>query len=424
MNRISKIDKFTWTMSFVGTGIGAGILFLPLQAGVGGVFCFLISAVVAFFFSIISHRIFAKLTIDSEEPRDYSMIVKRCLGRNYSIIVTVFFLILTLGYLAVYIIGLNVGLGHFLETCGASDGLEKSFWFIISIVAVLILIVSANPRLIVKIMGIVTFPLIVMLTCLSLYLIRYWDLSYITTIPETKVFITGFLFNIPLLIFAVMFFPPITSMVRTYRSKLRSMEHVSGECYKTLIYTQFVLLGFITFFTVSSLLASSPEALNEGMLKNLSIMNVLANIHHEPILRYVGPVIAICAILTSFLGYYFGAKECARNLIRSFLILRMGKEKTLECNQIVNSQKVLFVINISLGVFLVFVAVMNFNVEAVLGMLCGPIIALILYITPFLVLSTTPLYKRYRGIYYWSLLVGGILIVAAYPLGSLLVKYL
>ena len=424
MNRISKSDKFTWTMSFVGTGIGAGILFLPLQAGVGGVLCFLISAVVAFFFSIISHRIFAKLTIDSEEPRDYSMIVKRCLGRNYSVVVTVFFLVLTLSYLAVYIIGLNVGLGHFLETCGAPADLEKSFWFILSIIVVLILIVSANPRLIVKIMGFVTFPLIVLLTCLSLYLIRYWDLSYITAIPDKKVFISGFFFNIPLLIFAVMFFPPITSMVRTYRSKLRSMKYVGGECYKTLIYTQFVLLGFITFFTISSLLASSPEALHEGMVKNLSIMNVLGTIHHEPILRYVGPLIAICAILTSFLGYYFGAKECARNLIRAFLVLRLGTEKTMECNEFVNSSKVLYAINISLGAFLILVAVMNFNVETVLGMLCGPIIALILYITPFLVLSVTPLYKRYRGIYYWSLLIGGVFIVTAYPLGSLLAKFL
>lgn len=424
MNRISKLDKLTWTMSFVGTGIGAGILFLPLQAGVGGVICFIVSAVVAFFFSIISHKIFAKLTVESAEPRDYSMIVKRSLGRNFSLIVTVFFFILTLGYLAVYIIGLNVGIGHFLYTCGAPDNLEKSFWFTLSIVVALILIVSANPGLIVKIMGAVTFPLIIMLTCLSLYLMRYWDTSLLTIIPSRKVFVTGFLFNIPLLIFAVMFFPPITSMVRTYRSKLGSMEHVGSESYKTLIYAQFVLLGFIAFFTVSSLLASTPEALHEGMLKNLSIMNVLANIHKEPILRFVGPVVAICAILTSFLGYYFGAKECARNLIRTFLLLRMGADKTIECNQIVNSQKVLYSINISLGVFLVVVAVMNFNVETVLGMICGPIIALILYITPFLILSVTPMYKRNRGLYYWSLIVGGILVVSAYPLGAFLAKYL
>jgi len=215
-------------------------------------------------------------------------------------------------------------------------------------------------------------------------------------------------------------------MVRTYRSKLKSMEHVGRESFKTLMYTQFILLGFITFFTISSLLASTPEALHEGMLKNLSIMNVLANIHKEPILRYVGPIVAICAILTSFLGYYFGAKECARNLIRAFLVLKMGAGagKTMECNQIVNSEKVLYAINISIGVFLVLVAVMNFNVETVLGMICGPIIALILYITPFLVLSVSPVYKRYRGLYYWSLIVGGILVVSAYPVGLFLAKYL
>jgi serine transporter len=424
MDKISKSDKFIWTMSFVGTGIGAGILFLPLQAGIGGIFCFIISAVVAFFFSIISHKVYAKLAIDSEAPRDYSMIVKRCLGRNFSIIVTVFFLILTLSYLAVYIIGLNVGVGHFLNTCGAPDGLEKSFYFTLSIVVILILIVSANPRLIIKIMGIVTFPLIVMLTCISVYLMRHWDISYLLVMPDRRAFITGFFFNIPLLIFAVMFFPPITAMVRMYRSKLKSMKNVGRESYKTLMYTQFVLLGFIIFFTISSLLASNPEALHDGLLKNLSIMNVLSNIHNEPILRYVGPIVGICAILTSFLGYYFGAKECIRNLIRFFWELKLGSEKTSECNQLVNSSKVLYATNIFLGIFLIFVAVMNFNVEAVLGVICGPIIALILYITPFLVLKLNPKYKTYRGIAYWALLCGGILIIIAYPFGLLLNNYL
>ncbi len=424
MNRISKSDQFTWTMSFVGTGIGAGILFLPLQAGVGGILCFIISAAVAFFFSVISHKIFAKLTIDADEPRDYSMIVKRTLGKNYSLLVTILFFVLTMGYLAVYIIGLNVGLAHFLNTCGAPDNLEKYFLFTLAIVIVLIIIVSANPALIVKIMGAVTFPLIVLLTALSLYLIKYWNLSYLTAVPDSKIFVSGFLFNIPILIFAVMFFPPITSMVRNYRAKLGSMDNVSKEGYKTLMYTQVVLLGFIIFFTISSLLASTPEALKSGMERNLSIMNVLANLHKEPILRFVGPLVAICAILTSFLGYYFGAKESARNLIRAYLVAKMGNDKTIECNQIVNSPKVLYSINLFIGVFLVVVAVMNFNVETVLGMICGPIIAIILYITPFLIFCFAPFYKNYRGIYFWSLILGGILVVCAYPIGALLLKML
>jgi len=53
MKKIRKFESFAWSMSFVGTGIGAGILFLPVQAGIGGVKCFLLSAIVAFSFSYI-----------------------------------------------------------------------------------------------------------------------------------------------------------------------------------------------------------------------------------------------------------------------------------------------------------------------------------------------------------------------------------
>ncbi len=57
-----KFDKFNkydlrWTMSLFGTAVGAGILFLPIKAGVGGIWPVFIMAILAFPMTFLSHRL-------------------------------------------------------------------------------------------------------------------------------------------------------------------------------------------------------------------------------------------------------------------------------------------------------------------------------------------------------------------------------
>ena len=78
-------------MSFVGAGVGAGILFLPIQAGISGLWCFIVSAGIAFILSCFSHKVYAKLILDSNSATDYPHIVKEHLGKTYSVIITALF---------------------------------------------------------------------------------------------------------------------------------------------------------------------------------------------------------------------------------------------------------------------------------------------------------------------------------------------
>ena len=427
MDKIPKTEVFAWSMGFVGTGIGAGILFLPIQAGVGGIVCFFLSAIVAFSLSYVSHKVFTKLVIDSKTPKDFPQIVQNNLGTTFSLIATILFFLLMLGYLSVYIVGFNVGIAAYLQDLGiAHSELSNTIWFPTLILIILMTIVSLNERIVIKIMGFITFPLIILLLFLSLYLIPYWNLNFFFHIPPSKELLVGFFANIPILIFAALFFPPISAMVLHYRKSLKeNTALVKQEGYKTLRYGQIILIFFTVFFTVSCLFSTPTKDLNAALKTNLNIMEVLARAYNSKVLSFAAPIIAIIALFTSFLGYYFGAKASARNLI-AFLYKKKKKNPLSDekINSLVKNKKTLLTINLVITAYLLFIAIMNFNVGDMLNITCVPIIALLLYIIPFIIFTVSKKYKQYRGRTYYIIIAGGILLLIAGPIAFLLAKVL
>ena len=407
-------------MGFVGTGIGAGILFLPIQAGAAGMVCFLVSCCIAFTLSYVTHKVFAKLIIDSGTPKDFPQIVQGYLGNTFALVTTILFFLLMIGYLSVYVMGLNIGLSEYLYSLGIiSHPVHSTYWFPLLTISVLVIIISLNEKIIIKIMTFITFPLIILLLLLSLYLTQYWHLSYFMRFPTPQKFFAGIFYNIPILIFAGLFFPPITSMILSHRKALHNKKQVQYYSYKTIKYSQIVLLGFTVFFTFSCLLATPPKVLESALGSNLNIMAILGKAYKTRSLSIISPLIAIIAIITSFLGYYFGAKESAKNLIGIFL----RKYKTVsedDMNIILNAKLITLSINISLGIYLWIIALLNFSVERFLSMTCAPITALLLYIIPFVIFSTISMYKRYRGFAYYTLLVGAVILLSSIWIADLI----
>ena len=423
MTKLSKTEQFAWVLGFVGTGIGAGILFLPMQAGIGGIICFLISSSIAFTFSYISHKVFTRLVIDSSSPKDYIQIVKQYLGNSFSFISAIMFFLLMIGYLTVYVLGLNIGVSEYLYSLNIIPvNCHKTYWFPFIVVFTLAFIITLNEKIIIKLMSLITFPLIALLLFLSVYLMRYWNLSYIFAVPDSITFSAGMFFNIPILIFAALFFPPITSMVLSFKKTFKEKKLVEEYSFKCLKYAQIILLGFTVFFTLSCLLATPPDVLKTSLHSNLNIMAILGKVYKTKGLSIVGPLIAVIAIITSFLGYYFGAKESAKNLIEFYLIkYKHYGEKQI--SSVIDSKKVLFSINITLGIYLWIVAVINFNIERFVGIICTPVTALLLYIIPFIIFLKIPLYKNYRGFVFYSTIIGAVFLLLSVYTGDLITYF-
>ena len=58
-----------WVISLFGTAVGAGILFLPINLGLGGIWPLLIVAVLAGPMTFLAHRGLARFVLSSSRPQ-------------------------------------------------------------------------------------------------------------------------------------------------------------------------------------------------------------------------------------------------------------------------------------------------------------------------------------------------------------------
>ena len=52
-----------WTLSLFGTAIGAGVMFLPINAGIGGIIPLIIMTIIAFPMTFWAHRAMTRLVL-------------------------------------------------------------------------------------------------------------------------------------------------------------------------------------------------------------------------------------------------------------------------------------------------------------------------------------------------------------------------
>lgn len=60
-----------WMLGLYGTAIGAGVLFLPINAGVGGLIPLIIMAILAFPMTFFAHRGLTRFVLSGKNPGRY-----------------------------------------------------------------------------------------------------------------------------------------------------------------------------------------------------------------------------------------------------------------------------------------------------------------------------------------------------------------
>ncbi|MGB1978701.1 MAG: aromatic amino acid transport family protein, partial [Pseudoalteromonas tetraodonis] len=72
-----------WTLSLFGTAVGAGILFLPINIGIGGFWPLIILACLAFPMTFLAHRGLARFVLSSKNKEaDFTDVVEEHFGVN------------------------------------------------------------------------------------------------------------------------------------------------------------------------------------------------------------------------------------------------------------------------------------------------------------------------------------------------------
>ena len=373
----------TWMLGLFGTAIGAGTLFLPINAGLGGFWPLLILAILAFPMTYYAHRGLTRFVL-SGRSGDITEVVEEHFGIKAGALITILYFFAIFPILLIYSVALTNTVGSFLEHqlhIMPPPRAVLSFVLILGLLAV----VRCGEQATVKVMSLLVYPFIVALAFLAVFLIPHWSGGILDTamqVPSGSAFLHTVWLAIPVMVFSFNHSPIISAFA--VDQKRRYGEHADQRSGQILSRAHLLMVAMVLFFVFSCVLTLDSAQLAEAKAQNLSILSYLANHFSNPTIAFAAPLIAFIAIAKSFLGHYIGASEGLKGII-SKAGLRPGA-KALDR----------MVAALMLVVCWI-VATLNPSILGMIESLGGPIIAVLLFLMPMYAIRKVPSMRKYSG---------------------------
>jgi serine transporter len=385
----SKSDT-TWMLGLYGTAIGAGVLFLPINAGLGGLIPLIIMAIIAFPMAYFSHRALTRFVLSSKNAgSDITEVVEEHFGISAGKLITVLYFFAIYPILLMYSVSITNAVESFLINqlhISAPPRILLSFALIFG----LMVVVHFGEDMIVKVMSILVYPFVAVLVFFSLYLIPNWSTALFDTAASTPIDFSNLIgtlwLAIPVMVFAFNHSPIISSFAVAKRQEYGA--GAEQQCSKILLRSNLLMVVTVMFFVFSCALTLTPAQLMEAKQQNLPVLSYLANHLSTPFMALMAPIITFVAISKSFLGHYLGAKEGFNGMVIKSM---RSKGKNITANKL-NKFTMVFM-------FVTCWAIATLN-PSVLGMienLGGPVIAMILFLMPMYAINKIPAMRKYKG---------------------------
>ncbi|MBE4583809.1 HAAAP family serine/threonine permease [Vibrio navarrensis] len=392
----SKHDTH-WVLSLFGTAVGAGILFLPINLGMGGFWPLMLMALVAFPMTFLGHRGLARFVLSSQQRNaDFTDVVEEHFGSQAGRLISLLYFLSIFPILLIYGVGITNTVDSFMVNQAGMASLPRVLLSGV-LVASLIAIMLGGEKLMLKAFAVMVYPLAAILAFLSFYLIPDWQLPLLT-IPSGVDFMQTVWLAVPVVVFSFSHAAAISSFANVQRRHYA--EHAEKKSEQILKRTSVMLIAFVLLFVFSCVLALSPEQLAEAKAQNVSVLSYLANATNNPFIATFGPLVAFIAITSSFLGHFLGARESLNGLIT--------KHARISNN---GADKITIVL---LFVSIWIAAVINPSILGMMETLSGPVIAMILFIMPVYAIYKIDALRQYRHkLSTWFTLLSGLLAVSA-----------
>ena len=377
----------TWMLGLYGTAIGAGTLFLPINAGVGGFWPLIVLALLAFPMTFFAHRGLTRFVL-SGKSGDITEVVEEHFGVGAGKLITLLYFFAIFPILLVYSVALTNTLGSFMEHQLHIAPPPRAILSLVLILG-LMAIVRCGQGVIVKAMSVLVYPFVAALLLLALSLIPNWNGAFFASASEgmpLPMFFKTLWLAIPVMVFSFNHSPIISAFAVDQKRVYGPLAERKSSGILATAHGMMVLT--VMFFCFSCVLALSPADLAAAKAQNISILSYLANHFQTPVIAYAAPLIALVAITKSFLGHYIGASEGFQGLIVKSL---RGRNRSMSAKWLERSTAIFMVLTCW--------AVATFN-PSILGMIetmGGPIIACLLFLMPMYAIRRVPSLRQYSG---------------------------
>ncbi|WP_409276963.1 aromatic amino acid transport family protein [Pseudomonas defluvii] len=374
----------TWMLGLFGTAIGAGTLFLPINAGLGGFWPLLVLALLAFPMTFFAHRGLTRFVLSGRDGADITEVVEEHFGLKAGALITLLYFFAIFPILLIYSVALTNTVSSFMEHQLHLTPPPRSVLSLVLILG-LLAVVRCGEQATVKAMSLLVYPFIVALAFLAVFLIPHWSGGILTTaseVPSASAFLHTLWLAIPVMVFSFNHSPIISAFAVDQKRRYgMNAEQRSGQI---LARAHLLMVVMVLFFVFSCVLTLTPAQLAEAKAQNLSILSYLANHFSNPTIAFAAPLIAFVAISKSFLGHYIGASEGLKGMI-----VKSGWRPGAKALDRVTAAFMLVVCWI--------VATRNPSILSMIETLGGPVIAAILFLMPMYAIRRVPAMRQYSG---------------------------
>ncbi|MCW7554141.1 serine transporter [Endozoicomonas gorgoniicola] len=393
---VGRAEAFGWTsrdtgwmLNLFGTAIGAGILYLPISAGAGGIWPLIILSVLAGPMVWLAHRNLVRFCLSGSDPAaNITSTVREHFGERIGQVLTFAY------FLCIYPISLLYGIGitnvvlSFIEHQLHIEAPSR-LWLCLSLILMLVAVMHAGETWMLRAAKLLCYPLVAILLGISLYLVPQWNLSaFEQPVDFQSMGVTMFL-TMPLLIFSFNHSPACSAFAQAYRIHIKDGEACARKTALILKRNTQLLLVVILLFVFSSVLCLSPEDMALAKAENLPVLSLLANRSGNLFFSVIAPCIAFFAIASSWFGVYLGTLEGIQGLIVQQWIKKWPDIPVHTVG--LKRFSVLFVI-----VTCWFAGYANWSVIGMIEMVVVPVLATILYLMPVYAFYRVERLKRFR----------------------------
>ena len=404
----SKRDT-EWMLTLFGTAIGAGVLFLPINAGLGGIWPLIMMTVLIGPMTFLAHRGLTRFCLSSKNPgSDITETVTEHFGPKAGSLITLGYFASIYPILLIYGIGItNTVSSLMVNQLGMDEPNRAILSFVL--VAGLVATMVGGQKFVLKVTNTLVYPLIAVLFGTSLYLIPQWTTAQFEAPVTMGGFFQTLFLTIPVLVFAFNHSPAVSSFASAYRKDLG--DDAEAQASRTLKRTTMMLVGFTMLFVYSCVLTLSPAELMAAKDANLAIMSVFAERTDNAIFGWLAQGVAIVAICSSFFGHYMGTREGLQGMI-----VNKAKREGKTVNMKAVDRGIIAFITLTVWA----VAYANVSVMGMIESLVAPILAMILFIMPVYAIKRVESMRKYDSAVNIFTVVMGVIAITGFIASQLL----
>ncbi|MDH0729240.1 amino acid permease [Pseudomonas sichuanensis] len=318
-----------WVFLCIGMAIGSGIIFMPVQIGLKGLWVFISAVALSYPAVYFLQNLFLRTLIQSEECENYVSTISHYLGKNWGVFLGVLYLIMLMAAIVTYATSITYDSASYLQSFGVTEGLlSEHTWYGLVLITALVVISSQGERVLFKVAGPMVAIKFGVVVALGVVMIPYWDFGNLHAVGEVGSFLVDVLVTLPFALFSILYVQILNPMNIAYR-KLESDPVVAAYRSVRANRVAFIILAIsVLFFAVSFSFSISKSQAEEAVLHNVSALAIVAKVMPGEWVKVMSLLLNVFAIMSAFFGVYLGFHEAVRGLLVN-LLSRVLNEETI-----------------------------------------------------------------------------------------------